>query len=75
MCVCECECECVCVCGESKFADDAALYASTRDNFEAVASSFVCVARGWGLTVSLIKSKGMVSGFGACSLVLASITV
>jgi len=60
---------------ESKFADDAALYASTRDNFEAVASSFVRVASGWGLTVSLIKSKGMVSGIGADTSVLAPITV
>ena len=41
---------------ESKFADHAALYASTCEGFEEVASSFVRVARGWGLTVSLIKS-------------------
>jgi len=38
-------------------------------------SSFVCVARGWGLTVSLIKSKGMVAGIGADTLVLAPILV
>ena len=31
---------------ESKFADDAVLYASSRDGLAAVASSFVCVARG-----------------------------
>ena len=60
---------------ESRFADDAALYASTREGFEEVASSFVCVARGWGLTVSLIKSKGMVAGIGADTLVLAPLTV
>jgi len=30
---------------ESKFADDAALYASSHDGLEEVASSFVCVAR------------------------------
>ena len=50
---------------ESKFADDAALYASSREGFETVASSFVAVARLWGLTVSLVKSKGMVVGTGA----------
>ena len=60
---------------ESKFADDAALYASSRDGLEAVASSFVCVARGWGLTVSLVKSKGMVAGIGADTSVLAPISV
>ena len=60
---------------ESKFADDAALYASSHDGLEAVASSFVCVARGWGLTVSLVKSKGMVAGIGADTLVLALISV
>ena len=60
---------------ESKFADDAAFYASSRNGLEAVASSFVCVARGWGLTVSLIKSKGMVAGIGADTLVLAPILV
>ena len=31
---------------ESKFADDAALYASMREGFEKVTSSFVHVARG-----------------------------
>ena len=59
---------------ESQFADDAALYASTREGFEEVASSFVRMARGWGLTVSLIKSKGMVAGIGAHTLVLAPLT-
>ena len=47
---------------ESKFADDAALYASSREGFETVASSFVAVAGLWGLTVSLMKSKGMHGG-------------
>jgi len=42
--------------------DKAALYASTREGFEEVASSSVCVVRGCGLTVSLIKSKSMVAG-------------
>ena len=35
-----------------KFADDAALCAF-HDGFEVVASSFIAVAKGWGLTVSL----------------------
>ena len=60
---------------ESKFADDAALYASMLESFEEVASSFVCVAKEWGLTVSLIKSKGMVAGIGADTSVLAPLTV
>ena len=60
---------------ESKFADDAVLYASPRDGLEAVASSFVCVARGWGLTVSLVKSKGIVTGIGADTSLLAPISV
>ena len=49
---------------ESKFADDAALYASSREGFETVTSSFVAVAGLWGLTVSLVKYKGMVVGTG-----------
>jgi len=43
---------------ESKFVDDDALYASSHDGFEAVASFFIRLAKGW---VSLIKSKGMVA--------------
>ena len=60
---------------ESKFADDAALHASSCDGFEAVASSFVCVATGWGLTVSLVNYKGMVAGIWADTSVLAQILV
>ena len=41
------------------FADDAASYA---EDFEAVASSSIAVAKGWGLTVSLAKSKGIYDG-------------
>ena len=69
----KCHLELSCI-TESTFADDAALYASTREGFEEVAFSFVRVARGWGLTVSLIKPKGMVAGIGADTLVLAPIT-
>ena len=35
---------------ESQFADDVALYATSRDSFEAVAAEFVKVASEWGLT-------------------------
>ena len=34
---------------------------------------FICVARGWGLTVSLIESKGVVAGIGANTSVLSPI--
>ena len=42
---------------ESKFADDAALYTITRKAVESVAMKFVTIAAGWGLTVSLEKTK------------------
>ena len=48
-----------------KFANDFALYASSHDGFQEFAFSFICVARGWGLTVNLIKSKGMLAEIGA----------
>ena len=44
---------------ESQFADDAGLYATSEENFVTVAWSFVNVASNWGLTVSLVKTKGM----------------
>ena len=47
---------------ESKFADDAALYAVTRQAVERVAVTFVTIAAGWGLTVSLEKTKMMSLG-------------
>ena len=65
---------CVCV-SESMFADNATLYASSREGFEAVASSFIAVTKGWGLTVSLTKSKGMVAGTGVDSAVLSPLTI
>ena len=49
---------------ESQFADDVALYATSRDSFESVAAEFVKVASEWGLTVSTEKTKGMVVGEG-----------
>ena len=47
---------------ESQFADDAALYATSRPVFEDVVSSFISCASRWGLTVSVQKSKGMAIG-------------
>ena len=44
---------------ESQFADNAALYATSEQNFQTVAQSFVSVASSWGLTGSLLKTKGM----------------
>ena len=60
---------------ESMFADDTALYASSCEGFEAVASSFIAVAKGWGLKVNLAKSKGMVAGIGVDSVVLSPLTI
>jgi len=59
----------------NRFADVAALYASSCDGFEAVGSSFSRLTRGWDLTVSLIKSKGMVAGIGAGAFMLSPIIV
>ena len=47
---------------ESKFADDTALYVVTRQAVERVAGNFVAIAAGWGLTVSLEKTKMMSMG-------------
>ena len=47
---------------ESQFADAAALYATSEVSFATVTQSFVNVASGWGLTVSLVKTKGMKIG-------------
>ena len=49
---------------ESQFADDLALFASTRDKLENVTAGFVKETGRWGLTVSITKTKGMVSGEG-----------
>ena len=50
---------------ESKFTDDAALFAPSHKDFGILSSSFVAVTKLWGLTVSLVKSKTMVVGNGA----------
>ena len=47
---------------ESQFADDAALYTTSREDFEIMTRSFIETAQDWGLTVSLEKIKGMVFG-------------
>ena len=47
---------------ESKFADDAALYAATGQAVEKVAVTFVTIAAWQGLTVSFEKTKMMLIG-------------
>jgi len=47
---------------ESQFADDPALYASSRDRLESVTTGFVRRSSKWGLTVSVSKTKGMSFG-------------
>ena len=47
---------------ESQFADDVAVYATTREALNQATASFVRVAADWGLTVSLVKSKVLVAG-------------
>ena len=49
---------------ETQFADDAALYTTSRHSFETPTASFVKVASEWGLTVSTEKTKGVVVGEG-----------
>ena len=47
---------------KSQFADDAAVYASTRAAFERDMSEFVQAALELGLTVSIQKTKGIIIG-------------
>ena len=47
---------------ESKFADDATLYAVARQAVERVVMTFVTIAVGWRLTVSFEKTKVMWMG-------------
>ena len=46
----------------SQFADDVALYTTTRDNLEIMATEFTASAARWGLTVSVQKTKAMAVG-------------
>ena len=45
---------------ETQFADDAALYATTRDAFESAAAGYEKVADDFGLKLSVEKTKGMI---------------
>ena len=47
---------------KSKFADDVAVYATTREMLERVAEVFVQTAKEWRLTVSLEKTKLLTVG-------------
>ena len=47
---------------ESQFADDAAVYTTTREDFEHSTAKLVDTAASWGLTVSMEKTKGMAVG-------------
>lgn len=49
---------------DSQFVSDLALYASTCEKLEHVTVGFVKRTSRWGLTVSVSKTKGMVSGDG-----------
>ena len=48
----------------SQFADDLALYASSREKLEHVTTGFVRRTGRWGMTVSVPKTKGMAFGDG-----------
>ena len=48
---------------ESKFADDAILYAVTKQAVERVVMTFVTIAARWRLTVSFEKTKVMWMGY------------
>jgi hypothetical protein len=47
---------------ESQFADDIAVYTTSRESFECATEVFVRTASTWGLTVNIEKTKGMVAG-------------
>ena len=49
---------------EAEFADDVALFTTSRDQMETVAAKFVGGASDWGLTVSIGKTKAMAVGEG-----------
>ena len=60
---------------ECQFADDAALLATTRSGAEQAILIYINVAKAFGLTVSLPKTKLMVTGFGVEEEDVAPITV
>ena len=47
---------------DSQFADDVALYTTTRDNLQIMATEFAASAARWGLTVSVQKTKALAVG-------------
>ena len=49
---------------ESQFADDTAMYATSREAFEDSAMELVDTVKDWGMTVSIEKTKGMVVDTG-----------
>ena len=58
---------------ESQFADDLALYASTREKLEHVTAGFVRRSSRWSLTVNVSKSKpGMAFGDGLSAIDIAA---
>ncbi|XP_065189675.1 uncharacterized protein LOC135820285 [Sycon ciliatum] len=49
---------------ESQFADDAAVYTTSREHLETLANEFIACASQWGLTVSIAKTKAIAVGPG-----------
>ena len=47
---------------ESQFADDVAVYATTREAFERATLELLHAASVWGLTISIPKTKGLIMG-------------
>ena len=60
---------------ECQFADDAVALASTRQGAEVAIRTYIDVTEGFGLTVSLQKTKLLVTGHGIMSEDTAPITV
>ena len=60
---------------ETQFADDVALYSSSRSDFEMAAKKFAEVTKKWGLTVSTQKTKGIVMGEEICDRDMGSLHV
>ena len=60
---------------DGQFADDAVLLATTRGGAEQAMMSFVRVARAFGLTVSIQKTKMMVTGYDVKDEEMAPILV
>lgn len=61
----------------SEFADDAALYTTSCENFEMIVSFFIyhCGSKGVGWTVRLMKSKEIVVGTSVNTSMLSLVPV